>query len=146
MVCTCWFHMSYRKVASSNMSRLEAHVGFFRLLMKGIFNPYVQWSFDKKLIFWLATSVRTRDYTVCQKIYLIFHPFIGNLTTHFTTADVEKCVWTAVVARRFQLTKIPLIGQICLSDTSYFRQITKLTEMIFYFSFGKQVRHCFLLR
>ena len=31
----------YRKVASSNTSRLEAHVGFFRLLMKGIFDPYV---------------------------------------------------------------------------------------------------------
>ena len=26
----------YRKVASSNMSRLEAHAGFFRLLIKGI--------------------------------------------------------------------------------------------------------------
>ena len=33
--------VKYRKVASSNMSRLEAHVGFFRLLMKGIFEPYV---------------------------------------------------------------------------------------------------------
>ena len=32
----------YRKVASSNMFRLEAHGGFFRLLMKGIFHPYVQ--------------------------------------------------------------------------------------------------------
>ena len=32
----------YRKVASSNMSRLEAHAGFFRLLMKG--------TYDKKLI------------------------------------------------------------------------------------------------
>ena len=31
----------YRKVASSNKSRLEAHVGFFRLLMKGIVDPYV---------------------------------------------------------------------------------------------------------
>ena len=40
----------YRKVASSNTSRLEAHDGFFRLLMKGIFNPYVLWPFDKKLI------------------------------------------------------------------------------------------------
>ena len=28
-------------VASSNMSRLEAHEGFFRLLMKGIFGLYV---------------------------------------------------------------------------------------------------------
>ena len=32
----------YHKVESSNMSCLEAHVGFFRLLMKGIFGPYVQ--------------------------------------------------------------------------------------------------------
>jgi hypothetical protein len=33
--------MLYHKIASSNMSRLEAHVGFFRLLMKGIFGPYL---------------------------------------------------------------------------------------------------------
>ena len=32
---------TYRKIASSNMSRLEAHVGFFRFLMEGIFGPYV---------------------------------------------------------------------------------------------------------
>ena len=31
----------YRKVASSNTYRLEAHAGFFRLLMKGIFDHYV---------------------------------------------------------------------------------------------------------
>ena len=30
---------SYRKVASSNTSRLEAHADFFRLLMKGICDP-----------------------------------------------------------------------------------------------------------
>ena len=32
---------NYRKVASSNRSCLEAHAGIFRLLMKGIFDPYV---------------------------------------------------------------------------------------------------------
>ena len=31
----------YRKVVSSNRSRLEAHAAFFRLLMKGIFDSYV---------------------------------------------------------------------------------------------------------
>ena len=31
----------YRKVTSYNTSRLEAHAGFFRLLMKGIFDSYV---------------------------------------------------------------------------------------------------------
>ena len=33
--------LTYCKVESSNTSRLEAHAGFFRLLMKGIFDPYV---------------------------------------------------------------------------------------------------------
>ena len=33
--------VNYHKVASSNMSCLEAHAGFFRLLMKGIFDPFV---------------------------------------------------------------------------------------------------------
>ena len=56
----------YRKVANSNASRLEAHAGFFGLLMKGIFDPYVQWPFDKKLISWLVNRARTQDYTVCK--------------------------------------------------------------------------------
>ena len=42
--------VEYHKVASSNMSHLEAHAGFFRLLMKRIFDPYVLCPFDKKLI------------------------------------------------------------------------------------------------
>ena len=32
---------TYHKIASSNTSCLEAHVGFFRWLKKGIFGPYV---------------------------------------------------------------------------------------------------------
>ena len=32
--------------------------------MKGIFDPYVLWAFDKKLIFWLVRHVRTFDSTV----------------------------------------------------------------------------------
>ena len=31
----------YHKVASSNTSHIEAHAGFFRLLMNGIDDPYV---------------------------------------------------------------------------------------------------------
>jgi hypothetical protein len=33
--------ITYRKVASSNTSCLEAQAGFFRLFMKGIFDAYV---------------------------------------------------------------------------------------------------------
>ena len=47
---------TYRKVASSNTSHLEAYAGFFRLLMKEIF--------DKKLISYSVMRVRTRDYTI----------------------------------------------------------------------------------
>ena len=61
-------HSWYRKIASSNTSHLEAHASFFRLLMKGIFDPYVLWPFDKKLISKLVTRVRTHDYTVCDII------------------------------------------------------------------------------
>ena len=32
---------TYCKIASSNMSHLEAHAGLSKLLMKGIFGPYV---------------------------------------------------------------------------------------------------------
>ena len=39
----------YSKVSSSNTFR-EAHAGFFRLLMKENFDPYVLWPFDKKFI------------------------------------------------------------------------------------------------
>ena len=36
-----FIEIKYPKVASYNTSRLEAHEGFFRMLMKGIFDPYV---------------------------------------------------------------------------------------------------------
>ena len=51
-------------VASSNTSHLAPHPGFYRLLMKGIFDAYVLLSFGKKFIFELVTHVRTRDCTV----------------------------------------------------------------------------------
>ena len=35
------FVNSYRKVASASPSHFEAHEGLLRLLMKGIFDPYV---------------------------------------------------------------------------------------------------------
>ena len=59
---------NYRKVVSSNTSLLEAYAGFFRLLTKGIFYPYVLWPFNKKLISYLVTRFRTRDYTVHNKL------------------------------------------------------------------------------
>ena len=40
---------TYHKVASSNTSCLEAHAGIYTLLMKGIFDAYVMWPFDKKI-------------------------------------------------------------------------------------------------
>ena len=42
-VCVCVVMIIYRKIASSNTSHLEAHAGIFRLLMKGIFDPYVRY-------------------------------------------------------------------------------------------------------
>ena len=56
----------YRKVMSSSPSHIEAHAGLFILLMKGIFDHYVLWPFDKKLIFKLVTCVSTHDFTICK--------------------------------------------------------------------------------
>ena len=58
---------NYRIVASTSPSRIEAHAGLFRLLMKGIFDPYVLWPFDKELIFLLVMLVSTREFTVNEK-------------------------------------------------------------------------------
>ena len=43
LTITIWLKSAniYRKVTSSNRACLEVHAGFFRLLMKGIFDPYV---------------------------------------------------------------------------------------------------------
>ena len=56
----------YRRVASSNLSRLEPHPGFYRLLMKGNFDNYLLWPFDKKIIFGLVTGVNTCAFPVLE--------------------------------------------------------------------------------
>ena len=43
------YDLNYCTVASTSPSCFEAHVGLFKLLMKGIFNPYVLRPLDKKL-------------------------------------------------------------------------------------------------
>ena len=47
----------YRKVASSNTSRLKAHAGFFRLLIKGILDNSV--TFWQKVDFLISNATRT---------------------------------------------------------------------------------------
>ena len=73
-----WKH-TYRIVASRSTSRLVTCLGLYRLLMKGIFDPYVLWPFGKKLIFWLLTRVSTHDFTVSIKSCAIFelHEFFS---------------------------------------------------------------------
>ena len=68
----------YHKVASSNMSCLEAHADFLRLLLKGILDPYVLWPFVKKLISWLVTLVRTRNYTVYLLYSVLTYFYVEN--------------------------------------------------------------------
>ena len=50
------YRNEYHKVASSNKSRLEAHAGFFRLLMKGIFDVYVLWPFVISTVVYAISS------------------------------------------------------------------------------------------
>ena len=66
---------TYIKIASSNTSRLEAHVDFFQIAYEGDFQSLctVTFCFDKKLIFKLVMRIRTRDYTV-RGIQKYFNP------------------------------------------------------------------------
>ena len=59
------------KGASSDTSRFEAHAGLFRLSIKGIFDAYVLWPFDKNFIFELVTRIRTRDYCYWVEVVLL---------------------------------------------------------------------------
>ena len=51
----------------SSLSRFEAHVDFFRLSMKGIFDAYLLWPFGKKLISILQTGINSCDFTIIRK-------------------------------------------------------------------------------
>ena len=57
----------YHKVASSRLSRLVAHNGFFRLLMKGIFDAYVLWPLAKRIQNWIVNWSTTLDFMVLIK-------------------------------------------------------------------------------
>ena len=61
-----WIRRSniYRKVASSSMSRLVAHLMIFRRLMKGKFDTYVVWPLAKKFQNWIVDRSTARDFTV----------------------------------------------------------------------------------
>ena len=57
-------HYTYRKVASSRLSRLVAHSRIFRRLMKGKFEAYVLWPLAKKFQNWIVDQSTARDFTV----------------------------------------------------------------------------------
>ena len=67
---------AYLQVESSNTPCLEAHAGFFRLLMitvmKGILDPYVQKQKNDFLL--LGTCIRASNY---------ISPILGQIKTFF---------------------------------------------------------------
>ena len=64
------------------MSPLKPHPGFYRLLIKMIFDAYVLWPYGKKIIFELVTHVRTRDSTVGYNgVSMVFYRVIHSLNS-----------------------------------------------------------------
>ena len=59
-----WLFHTLATASTSHQEYLKAHARFFRLLMEGIFVPYVLLPFDKKWISKLVAHFRTPDYTV----------------------------------------------------------------------------------
>ena len=74
---------TYRKVSSSNTSCLEAHAGFFRLLMNDIFDPNILWPFPNC----------TRDRNVLSGWFLA-----GNQVNHqnFNPSLLTNNLWRVV--------------------------------------------------
>ena len=66
----------YRIVATSNTSCFEPHPGFYRLLMKGIFDAYVLWPLEKIIFFEFVTRVNTPDFVVCRFSWQYFCIFL----------------------------------------------------------------------
>ena len=63
--------LRYHKVASFNMSRLEADAGFFRLFMKGIFSPYVHCA----VTFWQKADFLISNTLYNSRLYSKFNWF-----------------------------------------------------------------------
>ena len=81
---------TYRKVLSSNTSRLEAHAGLIRLLMKRFF-ALMTVTFWQKVDFLKCN--RTCDYTVFDK--MLFFLFSGGNTKVGWPNSILKNCWHA---------------------------------------------------
>ena len=110
----------YRIVKSSNTSCLEAHPGIYGLLMKGIFDAYVLWPFDKKLISWLVSQIRTGDFTVCNSSQAMkLRNSLLNICVLFVCQSAREPLQRKMLVifqpiktqlKKFQLQKSAVIG------------------------------------
>ena len=57
------FLHTYRKVASSRLSWLVAHLRIFRVFMKGKVDAYVLWPLAKRVQNWIVDHSTARDFT-----------------------------------------------------------------------------------
>ena len=86
----------YRKVSNSNASCLEAHAGFFRLLMKGIFGTYIC-PFDKKLLMYIRTHNFTAfisffsDFLASTLWRWLIWPIWNNLFAWASASIFKQC-------------------------------------------------------
>ena len=60
----------YRKVMSSRLSWLVAHLRIIRLFMKGKFDAYVLWSLAQRVQNWIVDRSTARDFTVSMYYWI----------------------------------------------------------------------------
>ena len=96
----------YRKVASSRLSRLVAHLAIFRLFMKGKFDAYVLWPLAKRVQNWIVDRSTTRDFTVvhCTEVRCSSFPS-GRFTITTVSVQFVHCIseWTKRKTGKFYL-------------------------------------------
>ena len=77
-----YIQYTYHKGASSNTSHLEAHAGFFRLLMKGILDPCTV-TFRQKVDFLISNAHQnSRLYGQLQKLVCNFKNTLNSMWGH----------------------------------------------------------------
>ena len=87
---------TYRKIANSNTSFLEAHIGLFRLLMKGIFSPYTAQCSrpTPELFFWIQLLL-LKSSGIVLKSYLEVEIFVF-FTLNIVYWPYQNCIFLPV--------------------------------------------------
>ena len=94
----------YRKVSSSRLSWLVAHLRIFRLFMKGKFDVYVLWPLAKRVQNWIVDRFTARDFTLLM-IHFFYVKFM-NQVPHLPKYGWKRNCDSSVIEKRSEVSRV----------------------------------------